>query len=154
MLDRRLLAALCGALSLFAVACDNNGDGNDPNGPATICKFPVAVSNATGKSYGEACTTNAECEYGKCMMPGETGNITNTKFGFCTRACDCNNDNAAKIPAQEKEALDCIYPTTPAQHYRHVVIQCTSLQQCQDISPEWTACKNPGVGVASVCTAL
>lgn len=154
MLNLRLLLAVSGTLATFVAGCDQNSDGSDPNGPATLCKFSVTVTNATGKGYGEACTTDAECEYGACIKPGATGNITNTKFGFCTRACDCGNDENAKIPADEKEQLECLYPTTPAQHYRHIVIQCHSLAECQAISPEWTDCKNPGIGVSNVCMAL
>ncbi len=154
MLDFRLLLALSGTLATLAAGCDQNSDDDGDGGPLTTCKFSVAVTNASGKAYGEACTTSAECEYGACIMPGATGNITNTKFGFCTRACDCGTDENAKIPADEKEDLECLYPTTPAQHHRHIVIQCTNVAQCQAISPEWTACANPGIGVSNVCTAL
>ena len=137
MLKLRLVLAVSGALT-FIAGCDN-ANGADPDGPATTCKFPVTVSNSTGKDIGEKCTSDAECEFGACLMPGDTGNITNTKFGFCTRACDCNNDENAKIPADQKEQLECIYPTTPAQHFRHVVIQCKNVAECQAISPDWTA---------------
>ena len=154
MLDLRFLLVVSGTLATLAVGCDQNGDEGGANAALTTCKFSVAVTNENGKGYGESCTTSAECEYGACILPAGLGNITNTKFGFCTRACDCGNDVNAKIPADEKEQLECIYPITPNQHYRHVVIQCTSLAQCQAISPEWTACQNPGTGVSNVCTAL
>ena len=44
-----------------------------------------------------------------CLMPGDTGNITNDVFGFCTRGCDCDDAGDAAMPGADPD-YSCIYP--------------------------------------------
>ena len=133
-----------------------NGDGDNFEG--TQCELSYNESNASGKDFGEACTTNAECQFGECMMPGDTGNITNEVFGFCTRGCDCEDNTAAQIPDELKDGfLDCLYPSDSAgglKDFHHVVVECSDISACTALAPGWTSCRLPDTGGArKVCHA-
>lgn len=129
------------------------------NGSLTGCELGYAEKNASGKELGEGCTSDAECRYGECMLPGDTGNITNNQFGFCTRGCDCNGDAASQIPAELKEGvLECVYPSDGAgglKDYHFVAIECANVGTCQALDSRWTTCELPDTGSArKVCHAL
>lgn len=144
-------------LTSSLVACDsNNGDGNGD--PATGCNLNFAVTNANGKAFGEGCTADSECMYNECYLPGETGNDTNSVFGFCTRGCDCEDNRDAQIPDGFDELLDCRYPTDGAgtfKLYHHIVVQCNDVSECQALDPRWTSCELPNNegGARDVCAA-
>lgn len=149
--------ALTPFLVLFVGACDDANGGEDAI--LTQCDLNFSLTNQSGKDFGESCTTNQECMFGVCMKPGDPGNITNNQFGFCTRGCDCENNEASQIPAELKEGgLECVYPsdgagTFKAKHF--VAIECTDTAECQDIDPAWTDCRIPDTGSArKVCHAI
>jgi hypothetical protein len=133
---------------------DTTGGGGDTGGSLTGCDWPYSVVNAAGKQFGEGCTSNAECIYNACVMPGDPGNITNSQVGFCSRGCDCNNDTNAQIPADQKDNFDCLYPSGFVNRH-HIVVECTNLGVCQGLDSRWTECKLPNTGGARrVCHAL
>ena len=144
------------ALVLGGAACEAVSGGADSgySGPYTVCTYQYPEGDKSLKGYGEDCTTNEECAHGVCMMPGDSGNITNTQFGFCTRGCDCNDDEASRLTEDEKENYECIYPPTPDQNSRHVVIECTSLDFCLKISDLYTECSTSSGTARKVCKAL
>lgn len=154
------------ALSLFSLAvalylpgCDTNGDDdNNGDGPLTVCKYSYTVSNASAGDYGTRCTSNADCKYGVCFKPSDDGNLTNTQFSFCTRGCDCDNAEAAKLTDEEKVNYFCLYPgcmfSGQSQGaWRHVVPRCNSVADCTAIDPSYNKCANPGCGTLSACIA-
>ncbi len=158
MFDRSLSllrAGLPAFLALVTLACDAaGGAGGADDGPVTRCDLGITEKNPDTGDFGEGCTSDAECDFGVCMLPGAAGNLTNSAFGFCTRGCDCDNDDAARLSDEEKVSLTCIYPTTPDQHRRHVLLQCASVADCQAVDPRWTACRTPTAGgTRKVCHA-
>jgi len=150
------LALATSLLALAAPACDSDGDG-DGTQAGTQCELSFTQSNAAGKDFGEACTSDAECQFGECMKPGDTANTTNSVFGFCTRGCDCENNDAARVPADRDSELECLYPTDGAgtfRDYHHVVVRCSEVAECQALAAGWTDCRIPDSGTAQkVCIA-
>jgi hypothetical protein len=96
------------------------------------------------------CEADADCMYGKCMLPGESGNLTNTVFGFCTRGCDCENATDSQLTDTEKQDYLCLYPPGNQGGWHHVVGRCTV---CDQMDPGWTDCGLPGTGATPVCLA-
>ncbi len=137
---------------LATVACDGTGGGSGD--PLTGCDLSFTAKNSGGKDFGEECTQDSECRYGECMKPGADGNITNASFGFCTRGCDCENSTDSRLTTDEKEVLECLYPSG-FKDIHHVVVQCSTLEDCTAVSDKWTECKSPDSGgVQKVCHAL
>lgn len=133
---------------------DATSGGSETGGSLTGCNLGYAVTNSGGKAFGEGCTSNDECVFGECFLPGAPGNITNTQFGFCTRGCDCNNDVNARIPDDQREALSCLYPAGFKDDH-HVVVQCSDVTDCQGLDGRWSSCEIPDTGgVRRVCHAL
>lgn len=147
---------LC-ALSTLALmsACDSGDGSNNGNGGSlTSCDLSFAVTNQGGKDFGEACDSNAECRFGACVKPGTGGNITNNQFGFCSRGCDCENSDAAKLTPTEKDELMCLYPAG-FKDFHHVTVRCNEVSDCQAIDSRYTECKAPDTGgVQKICHAL
>jgi hypothetical protein len=144
------------SLTLLAVgglgACDSALGGTD--GPLTGCTLSFAEKSAGGRDFGEACTQDSECRFGACLKPGTGGNITNAQFGFCTRGCDCEDNAASRLSTDEKEVLECLYPSG-FKDLHHVVVECDTVDDCKAISEQWTECKIPDTGsVRRVCHAL
>ena len=132
--------------AIVAPGCDSANSGTN-TGPLTRCDLSIVEKNPNTGDYSEACESDADCDYGECMMPGDAGNLTNTQFGFCTRGCECGDDTASQLSDAEKTAgWSCIYPPTPAQHKRHLVFKCNSVADCQAFDSRWTSCKNPSSG--------
>jgi hypothetical protein len=159
MTRRLVLLALAPLVSLLAQACDGV-DGTAPGGTSgaggviTRCDLGITEVNPGTRGFGEGCAADSECDFGVCLQPGAAGNLTNGVFGFCTRGCDCGNDTASRLTPAEKEDLACLYPPTPDQHERHVVVQCATLDDCKRLDERWTACKTLSTGgVARVCHA-
>lgn len=154
---RRVLLALTSllSLSLAATGCDSLGGGSTNTGPLTRCDLSIVEKNPGTGDFLEGCETDADCDFGSCMKPGDGGNLTNTAFGFCTRACDCGEDVASRLSSDEKAArFSCLYPPTPFQHQRHVVMECSGSSQCQEIDARWNACRMPSSGGArAICHA-
>ena len=141
---------LLGTAGCSVLADDENGD---DGGPLTVCIYNY-LGEVAGKDFGESCTSDSECAFGECMQPGDTGNITNDTFGFCTRGCDCNNDEASQLDPDVKEVLECLYPPGNPGSDRHVVIQCTSVDDCTAVDSGWTDCATSDGTVQKVCKAL
>lgn len=138
--------AIVVASLLVSAGCDSGTTGGQ-SGPYTRCDYGIVEKNPNTGGYSEACESSADCDYGVCLKPGDAGNTTNTAFGFCSRGCDCNDDVNSRLSPDEKlEGWSCLYPTTPAQHKRHVVLQCSSVAQCQTFDARWNACRLPEAG--------
>ncbi|HRE87541.1 MAG TPA: hypothetical protein PK095_00250 [Myxococcota bacterium] len=139
---------ICSATS---VCVEDPGGGG---GSLTDCDLGYTVTNEGGKDFGEPCDNNSECRFGACVKPGTGGNITNGQFGFCSRGCDCENAEAAKLTVDEKEVLMCLYPSG-FKDFHHVVVRCNEVSDCQAIDSRYTECKMPDTGgVQKVCHAL
>ncbi len=133
------------------VACLNGACAACDSTTCCDLRFTTPIPNLT--AFGGGCTDDRECVFQECMMPGDPGNTTNSLFGFCTRGCDCNGSDAAKLSEEEKKEYACVYPTGFASA-RHVVIYCQTLNDCLTRDPRWTACKSPSSGgLKKVCMA-
>lgn len=152
---RRLFIAATAlfAFPLVASGCDSLSGGQ--SGPLTRCDLSIVEKNPDTGDFLEGCETDADCDYGVCMKPGDGGNLTNTAFGFCTRGCECGDDPNSRLSDAEKTAgYSCLYPPTPHQHKRHLVLQCGSVAQCQAFDPRWNACRAPSSGgTRNICHA-
>lgn len=150
---RSIVLASLATLGFVVSGCDSDGGGGN-GGPLTGCDLSYAVTNQGGKDFGEACDNNSECRFGACVKPGTGGNITNTKFGFCSRGCDCNNDTNSRLTVSEKEVLMCIYPSG-FKDFHHVTVRCNSVDDCKAVDEKWTACQMPDTGGSHrICHAL
>jgi hypothetical protein len=154
----RAVMVVAVVFGLAVSGCDLFGDDGGSSGPTTTCSYPT-TEGSSGKEIGASCTTSAECATNFCMQPGATGNGTNDQFGFCTRSCDCNDDPATRVATEDAALYECVYPAGNQGKNRHVVLECSSLSDCRDVDPSWTACFNGGgiVGLGTlkkVCTAL
>ncbi|MEZ4269110.1 MAG: hypothetical protein R3F39_22370 [Myxococcota bacterium] len=148
--------ALVVGLTLFAAgfslsACDLFGGDDGTSGPATTCSYPTS-EGTSGKEIGASCTTNAECATNFCMMPGATGNLSNEVFGFCSRACDCNDDASTRVATEDANIYECVYPAGNQGKNRHVVLECTNVADCRDVDPAWSECFNGSslVGIGTI----
>lgn len=130
-----IVAVLAGVLS----GCSSELLGTE--GPTTACAYAAAT---TDDMVGVACEKNEDCGSGVCIKPGDGGNITNAAFSFCTRACNCNDDKALSIESSNAK-LSCVcpggcFPDTGASRYRHAVLKCASVDDCQAIDSRYTDC--------------
>ncbi len=151
-----ILKSILSAAALLAfTACDDSDGTNGGNGgPLTQCDLDYTVKSQGGKDFGERCTQDSECRFNECIMPNASGNITNTQFGFCTRGCDCENAEAAQLTVEEKEVLECLYPSG-FKSMHHVVVECDSVDDCKALDDGWTDCRLPDSGGArKVCHAI
>lgn len=118
------------------------GTGND--GPSSVCKYKYGTAD-TAEDFGIACTSDSECAHGVCMQPGADGNITNNVFGFCSRGCNCDNSaDDARLPS-EHDTYSCVapggcFPGESNGAWKHAVLKCTSLSDCQAIDQRYTHC--------------
>ena len=145
-----LTALVAVAVGFMGVACDSSGSTPD-DGPLTTCAYSFTKGTGT-KAFGQACTQDSDCEF-VCIMPGAAGNTTNEKFGFCTRGCDCNNDESSRLTSEQKTTLTCLYPYGDQGANRHVAVRCSTVADCTAVDPGWTECNMPGVGVNKTCLA-
>ena len=141
---------LYGALIVAAVsswsACDTAGSSD---GPSTTCLYGYTPADGATEDFGKACETDEDCGYGVCMKPGDSGNITNAVFGFCTRACDCDCTTSDPECAQSVSGSDpqwsCVYPggCFPGSkgQYRYVMPKCSNVDDCTAIDPRYTHCE-------------
>ena len=151
MIARLALALTCATCLTAFAACDS---ANGTDEPATTCSYNYKVSNAALKDFGQSCTVNTECEFGVCVLPGAAGNIINTDFGYCTRGCNCDNDEDSFLSTDEKDTYTCLDPSGFKGSKRQVVPTCETLADCTAIDPAWTSCALPATGSArKVCQA-
>ena len=158
----RVIAAV--GLACTGVACETFGGssssgsttGGGSSGPYTVCTYNYSNGDTSKTGFGQPCSSDDECAFGECMMPGDQGNITNTQFGFCTRGCDCNDDESSRLSTEEKEVFECIYPPSPDQNARHIVVECREggLAACQAVSSLYTECSYSDGTARKVCKAL
>ncbi|MGM0577815.1 MAG: hypothetical protein ACQEXJ_18965 [Myxococcota bacterium] len=120
---------------------------SDPDGG--FCDYSWQPVNPSGKSIGEACASDSECRHGECMMPGENGNNVNDVFGFCTRGCDCGS-SASEIDPDDAAELECVYPAGGQGAWRHVVLECGEVDDCQAFAPGWNDCSLPPTGTGTI----
>ncbi|MFT5431691.1 MAG: hypothetical protein ACI9OJ_002388 [Myxococcota bacterium] len=126
--------------------------GND--GPLTVCIYNYSDEDITKKALGEPCTTDDECSFAECIMPGDTGNESNATFGFCTRGCDCDNDTDARLTTEQKQTLVCHYPAGNQGKDHHVLTRCSSLSDCTALDSRFDECALPSNGgVFKICRA-
>jgi hypothetical protein len=156
------------ALAFLLSGCDVSGSGGDSQGsstgdddPLTFCEYSFVVVNAGGKSIGQSCTSNAECEFGECVLPGSGGNpagddAVNTQFGYCSRGCDCENDTDSRLTDEEKQTLVCYNgPAGTQGKFKHILPRCSSVADCAAFDSGYTSCALPnGSGVFKTCLAL
>ena len=133
-------------------ACDSvtGSSTGRSDGPTTTCLYGHTPAEDATEDFGKACTSDDDCGYGVCMMPGDKGNITNAVFGFCTRACDCDcaasdSDCAQSVPGSDPN-WSCVYPggCFPGEsqgQWRYVMPKCTSVDDCQAIDSRYTHCE-------------
>ena len=153
MLARLALVSLCASFALIAVAGCDSGTGTD--GATSTCDFNYTNHNDTLKDFGESCASNNECAFGVCIMPGASGNIINSQFGFCSRGCNCNNAEGSSLSAEEKASFTCLDPSGFQGKKRQVVPICGAVSDCAAIDAGWTECAYPESGGAvKVCQAL
>lgn len=111
-------------------------------GPSTACAYSTNTSGDA--EIGIGCETDDQCMSGKCLLAGENGNITNNIFGFCTRACNCNDNPEISI-ATEAPGVSCVfpggcYPDQGFSRYRHAVPKCNSVSDCTAIDSRYNVC--------------
>ena len=135
---------------------DDAGSGGTWCNDSTCCDFPFGNETA-GKVIGERCTADSECAFGKCYLPTEPGNQTNDVFGFCTRGCDCEASEEAKLTPEEKNIYICYYPTDGQGTFKqmhHVVLRCDVLDECTAVDSGYNLCSVPKQGTSmKVCQA-
>lgn len=118
-------------------------DGGD-DGPYSICLYSYAGDEAAS-DFGQGCTADTDCAHGTCMMPGDSGNITNDVFGFCTRACHCEAGGVAALMESSDPDYSCVYPGgcyvgQSQGAWRHAAPKCSSVSDCTDIDSRYTDC--------------
>ncbi len=135
----------------------------DPGGPdlgtpvascaQANCDFPCA-DYGEGKGYGESCAEDSECRHGYCMLPDSDGNITNSRFGFCTRGCDCGGADSQLTDQEKLDGFLCLYVSGNQGRWKHVVKKCGEATDCLPLDTQWNACHLPDSGgVYAVCHA-
>ena len=169
-MKHRVRFSLLALVTFCATGCDTvdsigSGSGGD-DGPMTMCLYGYAGETEAG-DFGESCTADADCAHGTCLMPGDSGNITNEVFGFCTRACDCESSgNGSATLAGSDPDYDCVYPGgcyvgESQGAWRHAVPKCSTVSDCTDLNPLYTHCADTGAmtvvedtcGLFKVCQA-
>jgi hypothetical protein len=154
------------------ISCDVSGGGSadgassSEDAELSTCTYPFVKVNAGGKTIGQRCSANSECEYDFCMMPGMAGNGTgefgvasnlpvNTQFGFCSRGCDCNNDTTSRLTDEEKLSQVCYYGPVGSQgKVRFVMAKCTDVSACAGVDSGYSECAKPnGSGTTKACLA-
>lgn len=140
--------------------CDDCDDVIDTDPPLSVCTYPFALVNPEGNTLGQGCTLDSECQYGVCMQPGDLGNeagedAINTKFGFCTRGCDCNADTDSRLSDEEKVDFLCyVGPPGSQGKLKYVLPRCSTVADCLDYDPNYDTCALPGgSGVFKACVA-
>ena len=133
------------ALCLCLPGCDSaGGDDDGTGGSTTICGHGYA-GEAAASDFGEACTADSDCAHGTCLMPGDSGNITNEVFGFCTRGCDCDSGGSSASLSSEDTAYTCVYPGgcdvgTSQGSWRYAAPKCSDVSDCEAIDSRYTDC--------------
>lgn len=142
----RLTALAVLMLALAVSGCDTSDGDGGASGPLTQCLYSYAPVGAT-PDFGAPCTTNADCNFGVCLLPGAKGNITNAVSGFCTRGCHCDDNTSSQLSTADKASYSCAYPGgcfvgQSQGAWRHVVPRCTTLADCTAINPAYTKCES------------
>ncbi len=132
------------AIAGLSAACDVLGDEDGTDGPSTTCLYNYE-SVSVVSDFGEACATDADCNHGVCMQPGDSGNITNSVFGFCTRGCDCDDSTDASLSGSNAD-YSCVYPggcftgASSQGAWRYAAPKCSSLADCTAIDSRYNRC--------------
>ena len=142
---RTLVLGLSFVLCAFSTGACDSLSGSEPS---TICAYSYTPAEGATEDFGVACTSNDECGYGVCMMPGDSGNITNAVFGFCTRGCDCNCTSDDSECPQSVSGNDpnwsCVYPGGCFQgsqgQLRYVMPKCSNVDDCKALDSRYTHC--------------
>lgn len=131
----------------------------DPGNPLASCnqeKCDFSCAQWGGpKANGEACSKDSDCDYGICMLPETEGNITNERFGFCTRGCNCGGADSQLSDDEKADGFICLLVYGNEGRWRHVVKTCSTANDCMSMDPQWNTCQMPSSGAAyKVCHAL
>jgi len=167
-MTRVLSSVVPSSLAVILLGCNVSGSGGDAQGgstggdpPLSVCQYGFVAVNPGGKSMGQSCTADAECEFDVCLMPGDPGNpgtseAVNTKFGFCTRGCDCNNDTDSRLTDEEKVNFVCYNgPLGSEGKLKFVLPRCATVDDCASFDSGYSSCALPrGSGVFKTCLAL
>jgi hypothetical protein len=154
------VAVVPGDVESDDATCDDCDDVIDTDPPLSVCTYPFELVNPEGKTLGQSCTLDSECQYGVCMQPGDLGNeagedAINTKFGFCTRGCDCNADTDSRLSDEEKVDFLCyVGPPGSQGKLKYVLPRCSTVADCVELDPGYDTCALPGgSGVFKACVA-
>ena len=136
------IISISGCLS----GCDLVGSG-DEGESLTQCTYAYDAATVPG-DFGVRCTDDTQCNHGECIMPSDSGNVTNNIFGFCSRGCDCEDSQDARLSGDDVN-YDCVYPggCFPGQSqgsWRYVVPKCQNLDDCLMIDEGYTHCNYTG----------
>lgn len=141
-------------------SCDGCADVIDTDPPLTTCTYGFELLNPEGKTLGQGCSVDSDCQFGVCMEPGDLGNAPgedaiNSKFGFCTRGCDCNEDTDSRLTDEEKVDFLCyVGPPGSQGKLKYVLPRCQTVADCLDVDPGYDTCALPGgSGVFKACVA-
>ena len=111
---------------------------SDESGLALTCPPNQSVSNPAGHIHGVPCTpeTASECMYGICDISPFN---TDGRIGICTKSCAaCENSDCAS-ENMDGMSFTCL---RVSNYGERCVPKCTSLADCQRISPQYTHCTN------------
>jgi hypothetical protein len=138
---------------------DGGGDLPAITGPSSECSYGYGDSTVA-IDFGAACESAADCAHNTCIMPGDDGNITNNVFGFCSRGCDCDDSEDAKLPSENPD-YHCVYPGgcfvgQSQGAWRHAVVRCSTVDDCAAVDARYTHCEttNGTTVVEDTCGSL
>lgn len=137
----KTLVGTIAAVALLAGAvcgCDSFGTNPAANPFETDCQKSTAISNANGKSHGEACTTAAECMYGFCKF-GALQLINDTTKGVCTKDCSCGAGSQCDADNAGAQSYTCIFGSAKPVA-KECALTCTSDAECAAANPDLPFC--------------
>ncbi len=157
--SRRILVASAALFVAGALATGCSTDALNPQADPYVGAWwecPPVKSNPTGLEHGKACTTDAECMYGKCMKGTFVTGYDASKGGICTKnsgcakksggngdTVSCATDNSSKMSYYTSFEKSKTYPNpkrTSSDPYSFCLPKCTSDKECVAWNPNTPHC--------------